>query len=89
MTLVIVGEELRHSFNLCEYLDKKLGAIYRTGDINVVQPNAEKLASSRNALEQNTALLPVDMELKVATICGLARASSLFFRASKCTHFSE
>lgn len=36
MTLVIVGKELRHSVNLREYLDEKLGAIYQRRDIDMV-----------------------------------------------------
>lgn len=33
--------------------------------------------------------LPTDGEAKAVTICGEAKASSLFFSASRCTHFSE
>lgn len=88
VTLVIVGEELRHSVDLCEYLNKKLGAFYQKRDINVVQRGTQEMNSKLERVEE-IALMPVDIELKVPTICGLVRASSLFFRASKWTHFSE
>lgn len=45
MTLVIVGEELRHSVNLREYLDEKFGAIYQRRDRNVVWRDTQEINS--------------------------------------------
>lgn len=86
VTLVVVGKQLWHPIDLCEDFNKQLGLVCRER-----HANKSRLISGQNAEHswETKAHLPRDMELKVATICGLARASSLFFRASRWTHFSE